>query len=107
MLFNRFGWKGKAQRAIETALAGDFPAAEVMLAPMTAAQRASAWTSLADTLTEKGRKEEARRAAQHALAAMPDHWNALLVLADLDQVDDPRRTTATYRRLHQLDPRTE
>jgi tetratricopeptide (TPR) repeat protein len=107
MLFNRFGWKGKAQRAIETALAGDFPAAEVMLAPMTAAQRASAWTSLADTLTEKGRKEEARRAAQHALAAMPDHWNALLVLAELDQVDDPRRTTATYRRLHQLDPRNE
>jgi hypothetical protein len=57
MLFDRFGWKGKARRGIETALDGDFASAEAMLAPLAAAQRASAWASLADTLTEKGRKE--------------------------------------------------
>jgi len=105
MLFDRFGWKAKAKRAIETALTGDFAAAEATLAPLGAAQRASAWASLAGTLTENGRKEEARRAAQHALAAASDCWNALLVLAELDETDDPRRATATYRRLHQLDPR--
>jgi len=107
MLFDRFGWKGKAKRAIEFALAGDFAAAEAMLAPLAAVQRASAWASLAETFIEKRRKEEARRAAQHALAAAPDHWNALLVLAEVDEADDPRRATAAYRRLHQLDPHNE
>jgi hypothetical protein len=34
-----------------------------MLAPLAAEQRASAWASLADTFTEKGLREEARRAA--------------------------------------------
>ncbi len=56
MLFDRFGWKRKAQRAIDTALAGDFAGAEVLLAPLAAGQRASAWTSLAETFTEKGLK---------------------------------------------------
>lgn len=107
MLFEGFGWKGKARRAIEAALAGDFGAAEVMLAPLSAPHRASAWASLADALLERARKKEARRAALQALAAEPDHWNALLVLAALDEEDEPGRATATYRRLHQLDPRNE
>lgn len=107
MLLDHFGWKGKAQRAKEAALAGDFAAAQTMLAPLTAPQRASAWASLADKFTENGRREEARRAAEHALAAAPDHWNALLVLAELDEIEDPRRATATYQRLYQLEPRNE
>jgi len=107
MFFDRFGRKATARRAIEIALDGDFAAAEAMLAPLAAAQRASAWASVADTLIEQGRKEEARRAAQHALGAAPDHWNALLVLAELDEAEDPRRATAIYRQLHQLDPRNE
>jgi tetratricopeptide (TPR) repeat protein len=107
MLFERFGWRGKARRAAEAALTGDLAGAEAMLAALTAPQRASAWASIADKLASDSRREDARRAAEHALAAAPDHWNALLVLAELDDIDDPGRATATYRRLHQLEPRNE
>src|SRR5882672_9053186 len=107
MLFERFGWRGKARRAAEAALTGDLAGAEAMLAALTAPQRASAWASIADELASDSRREDARRAAEHALAAAPDHWNALLVLAELDDIDDPGRATATYRRLHQLEPRNE
>ena len=105
MLFERFGWRGKARRAAEAALTGDLAGAEVMLAALTAPQRASAWASIADKLASDSRREDARRAAEHALAA--DHWNALLVLVGLDEIDDPTLATATYRRLHHLEPRNE
>jgi len=99
MLFDRIGWERKAQHAIDTALAGDFAAAEAMLAPLAAGQRASAWTSVAEALAEKGRKEGGR--VEDALGPL----RSLIARADRDRrsrfgTDIPRDVLADAESLH-------